>query len=80
MDTPQPKSQPQLLPESQYADCLSATLAYLKEHGSIRNRQLRAVTGITYDQAISFFKRATAEHHVTRHGTASGTHYMLSVE
>jgi|GEM_PF-2013764 len=80
MDPRQPSPQPRLLTDIQYAECLSASLTYLKRHGSIRNRQLRAVTGITYDQAISFFKRATNENHVMRRGTSSGTHYVLAAE
>ncbi len=80
MDPRQPSSQPRLLTDSQYSECLFATLDYLKHHGSIRNRQLRAVTGITYDQAISFFKRATNESHVMRRGISSGTHYVLAAE
>lgn len=80
MDSSQPSSQPRLLTDSQYAECLAASIAYLKQHGSIRNRQLRAVTGITYDQAISFFKRATNESQVMRRGTSSGTHYVLAAE
>ncbi len=80
MDSAQPSSQPRLLTDSQYAKCLSTTLAYLKQHGSIRNRQLRAETGITYDQAISFFKRATDELHVHRRGTSGGTHYVRGAD
>lgn len=80
METPKHNAQPRLLSDNQYSECLAAARSYLQQHGSIRNRQLRAVTGLTYDQAISFFKRATTEYQIVRLGTSSGTHYILTMD
>ena len=68
---------PTTLTTEQYVRCWSLAEAFLKKHGSIRNKQMREIAGIGYDQAIGFFKRATGEKRLTRKGTASGTHYML---
>ena len=51
--------------------------AFVREHGSIRNREIREVANINYDQAITFFKRATAANRLVRKGKASATHYVL---
>ena len=64
------------LSEETYGRCLNAALAFLKTNTSIRNRELREVTGIEYDQAITFFNRAILEKTLLRKGHASGTHYI----
>jgi len=65
------------LTEKQYEHCWKLVLTYLGKQGNIRNRQFREVTGLGYDQAINFFKRATTEKRLARLGTASATHYVL---
>ena len=52
--------------------------AFLAENKTIRNQQLREITGIGYDQAIAFFNRATTEKRLLRKGVSSGTHYVLT--
>lgn len=64
------------LADDAYATCLRCAFDHVAEFGSIRNREIRAIAGIGYDQAIYFFNRATAEGHFVRKGKASGTHYV----
>ena len=66
------------LSEETYERCLNAALVFLKSNASIRNRELREVTGIEYDQAITFFNRAILEKTLLRKGHGSGTHYILA--
>jgi hypothetical protein len=66
------------LSDETYERCLSATVEYLKTVPFIRNRDLRAITRIEYDQAITFFNRALEEELLQRRGKASGTHYVLN--
>lgn len=66
------------LDDEQYARCLRIAVAFVREHGSIRNMQLREVAGIGYDQAIGFFNRAIGEKRLVRRGASSGTHYVLN--
>jgi hypothetical protein len=63
--------------EKTYRRCMAATRAFLKKNPSIRNRELRQLTSIDYDQAITFFNRAIAEKSVIRKGKSSGIHYVL---
>ena len=60
-----------------YNRCVEAALLFLKHNSSIRNRELRKVAGIGYDQAIIVFNRAMLEKRLLRLGRASGTHYVL---
>lgn len=62
------------LTDAEYIRCLSLALKYIKEHGSIRNLQLRGVASISYDQAIHFFSRAVQEGRLSRQGSSSATH------
>jgi len=64
--------------EKTYRRCMAATRAFLKKNGSIRNRELRQVTSVDYDQAITFFNRAIAEKSLVRKGKSSGIHYVLA--
>ncbi|MGH6629318.1 MAG: hypothetical protein ACREB3_06275, partial [Burkholderiales bacterium] len=65
------------LTEAQYAECWGLVLSYLRKHGSIQNKQFRVETGLGYDQAIRFFKRATTEKRLKREGIGSRTCYFL---
>jgi hypothetical protein len=49
---------------------------YLSTHSYITNRELRALSGITYDQAIDFFNRMVGCGKLERIGKASGTKYQ----
>jgi hypothetical protein len=66
------------LSEANYVRCLQLASEYVAETGSIRNREIREVAGIGYDEAIYFFNRAVAEGQFERRGKASGTHYVRS--
>ena len=65
------------LSDSQFEECLGIALLYLKSNPSIRNRDIRAIASIGYDQAIHFFNRAIAGKHLVREGRGSGTSYVL---
>jgi hypothetical protein len=56
---------------------MDAALGFLKTNPSIRNSKLREITGVEYDQAITFFNRAILEKSLVRKGHSSGTHYIL---
>jgi hypothetical protein len=68
---------PTRLTDSQFEECMGIALHYLKSNPFIRNRDIRAVASIGYDQAIHFFNRAIAEKRLTREGSGSGTRYVL---
>jgi hypothetical protein len=68
---------PPRMPPETYAKCLNAVRGYLAKNPSIRNRQIRELTGINYDQAIAFFNLAVLERKLRREGQSSGTHYVL---
>jgi hypothetical protein len=55
---------------------LSKVKEHINAHGSITNRELRRIAGITYDEAIRFFKEATDRRVLLRVGKASGTRYI----
>jgi hypothetical protein len=63
----------------EYDRCLPIALDFVDQHGSIRNRQIREVTEISYDQAISFFNRAIEDKHLVRKGKSSGTYYVIGI-
>jgi hypothetical protein len=65
------------LSEETFSRCMDATLFFLKTNPSIRNSKLREITGIEYDQAITFFNRAILENTLLRKGSSSGTNYVL---
>jgi hypothetical protein len=70
-------SSPTRLSDSQFEECMHVALQYLESHPFIRNRDIRAVGSIGYDQAIFFFNRAIAEKRLVREGSGSGTRYIL---
>ena len=68
---------PTRLSDSHFEECMGIALRYLQTNPFIRNRDIRAVGSIGYDQAIHFFNRAIAEKRLTREGSGSGTRYVL---
>ena len=66
------------LTDSQYKQYWRIIAAFLRKNPSIRNRQMREISDIGYDQAISFFNRATSEKRLVRKGKSGGTHYVLA--
>ena len=65
------------LSEETFERCMDAALVFLKANPSIRNSKLRELTGIGYDQAISFFNRAILAKRLVRNGHSSATNYTL---
>lgn len=68
---------PTRLSDSQFEECVGIALHYLKSNPFIRNRDIRAIASIGYNQAIHFFNRAIAEKRLFREGSGSGTRYVL---
>ena len=71
---------PTRLSDSQFEECMGIAQNYLKSNPFIRNRDIRAISSIGYDQAIHFFNRAIAEKRLNREGKGSGTRYVLQKE
>ena len=71
------KEHPTSLTDEQYNRCLKEVVVFLAKNPKIRNRELREISGIGYDQAIRFFKRATEDKRLVRKGSSSSTHYVL---
>jgi hypothetical protein len=71
------REHPTKLNDEQFARCWKVAGEFVAKNGSIRNKQLREVAGIGYDQAIGFFKRAVSEKLLVRLGSGSGTRYIL---
>ena len=65
------------LDDEEYAKALRSTLDFLHREDRITNSKLRKLTGLTADQAVTLFARATASGVLERRGVTSGTHYVL---
>ena len=79
--TPKPEREhPTRLTDEQFSQCWKVAESFLTKTGSIRNRQLREISGIGYDQAIGFFNRALNENRVERRGLAGATHYVIKAK
>jgi hypothetical protein len=50
-------------------------VGYLETHPSITNRQMRAMSGLSYDQCIAFFNEMVRLGIVARNGQRGGTSY-----
>ena len=51
-------------------------MRYLEKKLSINNKELRGLSGITYDQATYFFNRLLKEGKLLRTGRTAGTRYV----
>lgn len=71
------REHPTKLTNEQFESCWKTALVFLSKNKTIRNQQLREITGIRYDQAIAFLNRAVIEKRLLRKGVSSGTHYVL---
>lgn len=81
MSTAADNGSPTRLSDSQFEECMGIALHYLKSNPFIRNRDIRAVAAIGYDQAIHFFNRAITEKRLTRElGQAGSGAELLSGE
>jgi hypothetical protein len=65
------------LSDRHFEECMAVAVSYLKTNSSIRNRDIREVASIGYDQAIHFFNRAIIEKRLVREGSGSSTRYVL---
>jgi hypothetical protein len=63
--------------EKEFAEIVVSVRKFLKKESSITNRTLRVLTGLNYDQAISFFNIAVTRGVLRRSGRGSATHYTL---
>jgi len=66
-----------ILSEEQIDAVWAQVCEYLKSQSSIRNSELRSLTGIDYDQAIYFFNTMTNRGKLVRTGKSSGTRYTM---
>lgn len=73
----QDREYPTKLTNDQYERCWKVARAFLSKNNTLRNKQLREIAGVGYDQAIGFFNRAVIEKRLLRKGVGSGTHYVL---
>jgi hypothetical protein len=64
------------LTEDQIRHVEQIAMRYLEKHGSINNKALRGLSGITYDQATYFFNRMLQEGRLLRMGRTAGTRYV----
>jgi len=58
-------------------DGASLVLRHVRQNGRISNISFRRLTGHSYDQGITFFKRAVTSGVLERKGKAAGTHYVI---
>lgn len=65
------------LSDNQVCSITVAVQQYLQVEPFITNMKLRALTHLTYDQAISFFNSACKSGVLMRSGKGSGTRYTL---
>jgi uncharacterized membrane protein len=54
-----------------------SVLLYLQEHDFITNRALRNLSGVTYDQAIFFFKQMMSHGILKRVGITTNIRYVI---
>jgi hypothetical protein len=75
MNNPSHNDSSTALSDARFEECFKDALIYLETKPSIRNRDIRRISGIGYDQAIRFFNRAISEGRLIRQGSGSGTCY-----
>jgi hypothetical protein len=66
------------LSDEQYARAKEMVIAYMTDHQSIANRELRALTQLSYDQAVTFFNKMIADGILKRVGKTTTTRYFSS--
>ena len=60
------KSSNTTLTDSEFESYLGVALKFLETNNSIRTREIRSISPISYDQAIYFFNRAVTENRLIR--------------
>jgi hypothetical protein len=63
--------------DQQYGMAVRLVDEFLSGHDSIRNRQLRAVSHLSYDQVIQVLGRMCSERRIEKRGSGGGTYYVL---
>ena len=66
------------LSDEEFETAKQLVVAFLADHQSIANREFRALTHLSYDQAITFFNKMIADGHLTRIGKTASTRYFSS--
>ena len=66
------------LSDEEFETAKELVIAFLAEHPSIANREFRALTHLSYDQAVTFFNKMIADGILTRVGKTTTTRYFLS--
>jgi hypothetical protein len=66
--------------ESEFERGVAAVRVHLATGARLTNRDLRLLTGLSYDRAIVFFNRAVQAGVLRREGKGSGTHCVLANE
>ena len=65
------------LSDNDFQSAKNMVLAYMASHNTITNREVRALTQLNYDQAVSFFNKMVAEGCFMRIGKTTSTRYVL---
>jgi len=64
------------LSDEEFKAAKKMVMAYLACHTSITNRELRALTQLNYDQAVSFFNRMISHGNLLRVGKTTSIKYL----
>lgn len=62
---------------AEFEAAMAKVRAHLADHPSVNNKDLRAIAGLNFDQAIRFFKIAVESGALVRIGKSAGTKYVL---
>jgi hypothetical protein len=65
------------LSTEEFARAERLVMAYVEERKSITNREFRALTGLNYDQAVTFFNKMIGVGTLTRVGKTTAIKYVL---
>ena len=64
------------LTKKQTEEARQHVLLHLETHDSITNRELRAISNLSYDQCITFFNKMVLRNKLKRVGSGSATKYI----
>jgi hypothetical protein len=63
--------------EAEFEAAFAKVREHIAKHGSVNNKELRALARFSFDQGIRFFKIATDRGLLVRVGKSSATKYVL---
>ena len=66
------------LNDDEIEEVKKSVLIYLRDHEYITNRLLRDLSGVTYDQAIYFFKQMMHQGILKREGITTNIRYIMN--